>query len=77
MQISRKRLGMNVRAARERKGLSVEELAMEIKEPVEDVEKIESGTTRKDMSLDVAMSICFALDITPNELFDGIEVCDA
>ena len=77
MKISWKKLGANVRAARERKGLSVEELAMDIKEPVEDVEKIESGTTRKGMSLDVAMSICFALDITPNELFDGIEVCDA
>ena len=77
MQISMKKLGANVRAARERKGLSVEDLAMDINEPVEAVGKIETGTTQEDMSLEVALSICYALDITPDELFDGIEVYEA
>ena len=77
MQISKKRLGANVRAARERKGMSVEELAMGIVERTETVEKIEAGTMQGDMSLEVALSICFALDITSNELFEGVGMFDA
>ena len=72
MQISKEKLGMNIRAAREGRGMSMEELARCIDKSVQDVEKMEAG--KKQVTLVTAITICGALEIPYNDLFDGIAI---
>ena len=70
MEISKEKLGMNVRKGREKRGLSVEEVARRLGESAECVMKIEAG--KKHVTLPMALSICAVLEMTPNELLDGV-----
>ncbi|MBQ7885458.1 MAG: helix-turn-helix transcriptional regulator [Clostridia bacterium] len=71
VKISWEKLGRNIRAERERQGMSVEELARRVGETTDYVIKAESGKRR----LTLAESIAFyeALGVTSNKLFAGIE----
>ena len=62
---------MNVRKGREKRGLSVDEMANQLGESAECVMKIEAG--KKHVTLAMALSICAVLEMTPNELLDGVQ----
>lgn len=72
MEISLEKLAQNVIAAREKRGMSAEMLAREIRESVQTVADIEEG--KIEMSLEIALSICYALNISINELLADIGV---
>ena len=71
MEISKEKLGMNVRKGREKRGISVEEMARRLGESAESVTKIEAG--KKHVTLPMALSICAVLEMTPNELLDDVQ----
>ena len=70
MEISWERLGANIRAARERKGMSAGELAARAGTTEDYVIKAEDG--RKQITLLMALSFCDALGIDPDELLAGV-----
>ena len=63
---------MNVRKGREKRGLSVEEMAYQLRESKECVMKIEEG--KKHVTLQMALSICAVLEMAPSELLDGVQM---
>ena len=72
MEISLKKLGENVIAAREKRDVSAEMLARKIRESVQTVADIEEG--KVEMSLEIALSICYELNISSNELLADIGI---
>jgi len=72
VKISTYRLCKNISQVRQKRGISVKELAQRIDESVECVMQIEEG--RKYMTLAMLMSICQALNVTPDVLLDDVMV---
>ncbi len=72
MEISTEKLGANIRRERERRRLSIEELAERIEESAESVIRIENG--KKRVTIALLLSFCWALDVTPNELLEGVKI---
>lgn len=52
--------------------MSAEELAKRMGESTECVMQIEKG--RKYLTVQMLMSVCLALDVTPNELLEGVKI---
>lgn len=71
MEISKEKLGRNIRMQRERLGMSVEDAAYQMGESAEWLMKIEAG--KKHVTLPMALSICAVLEMTPNELLDDVQ----
>jgi len=66
-------LGGNIKHAREQRGLSIEELACEVRFSVEDLNKIEAGCYDHDaLMFDDLYEISVLLGIELSELFKGI-----
>lgn len=72
MKISMYRLCKNISRTREKRDMSAEELAKRMGESTECVMQIEKG--RKYLTVQMLMSVCLALDVTPNELLEGVEI---
>ena len=72
MEISWKLLGENVRRAREKAGLTQEDAAQRLGEPVEWLTQAEYG--KRMMTLESVMALCHALGATPSDLLNGILV---
>lgn len=72
MNISMYRLCKNISRTREKRDMSAEELAKRMGESTECVMQIEKG--RKYLTVQMLMSVCLALDVTPNELLEGVKI---
>lgn len=72
MKISMYRICKNISKAREKCGMSVEELAKRMGESTECVMQIEKG--RKYLTVQMLMSVSLALNVTPEELLQDIEI---
>ena len=72
MNISMYRLCKNISRTREKRDMSAEELAKRMGESTECVMQIEKG--RKYLTVQMLMSVCLALDDTPNELLEGVKI---
>ena len=72
VNISMYRLCKNISRTREKRDMSAEELAKRMGESTECVMQIEKG--RKYLTVQVLMSVCLALDVTPNELLEGVKI---
>ena len=72
MKISMYRLCKNISRTREKRDMNAEELAKRMGESTECVMQIEKG--RKYLTVQMLMSVCLALDVTPNELLEGVEI---
>ena len=72
MNISMYRLCKNISRTRENRDMSAEELAKRMGESTECVMQIEKG--RKYLTVQMLMSVCLALDVTPNELLEGVKI---
>ena len=72
VNISMYRLCKNISRTREKRDMSAEELAKRMGESTECVMQIEKG--RKYLTVQMLMSVCLALDVTPNELLEGVKI---
>ena len=72
MNISMYRLCKNISRTREKRDMSAEELAKRMGESTECVMQIEKG--RKYLTVQMLMSVCLALNVTPEELLQDIEI---
>ena len=72
MKISMYRICKNISKAREKCDMSAEELAKRMGESTECVMQIEKG--RKYLTVQMLMSVCLALNVTPEELLQDIEI---
>lgn len=62
------RVGENLKAARQAKGITQKQIAMELKKYQSDYSAYETGKIQLDY--EKIVYLCNRFDITPNELFD-------
>ena len=72
VNISMYRLCKNISRTREKRDMSAEELAKRMGESTECVMQIEKG--RKYLTVQMLMSVCLALNVTPEDLLQDIEI---
>jgi transcriptional regulator with XRE-family HTH domain len=65
-----KAFGANVKRLREALGATIEQLAEAVGVPVGTARRWENGSWRVGKSLE---SLCIALDVTPSELYEGVD----
>ena len=70
MRISKEKLGANIRAMREARGMSMEELEERMYATKDYVCKAEAG--KRIVTVKALMAFCDALDTNPNELLEGV-----
>ncbi|MCR5308867.1 MAG: helix-turn-helix domain-containing protein [Bacilli bacterium] len=68
----KKQLGMRVRYLRQRKGMSIEDLALECNINRNYLSDLERGT--RNPSIDIISRISVGLNVSLEELFKGIQV---